>query len=136
MGADEDGDPEWGGLACPPGILAQVHKMKTYPTNGLTDPEYGMRLYNLGVHLFLFNLLNWKQGIHFAEIFRGKAVLSDEVENAGMLAHSVDKKRHKHHDMSTLEGFVLIGLLMGSIVPGGVAWFAPQCSTWLSFMCA
>eukprot|EP00959_Pyramimonas_sp_CCMP1952_P436898 9147881-Pyramimonas_sp.AAC.1 len=36
--------------------------------------------------------------------------------------------------MATLEGFVLAGLTIGTIVPGGLAWFAPQCSTWLSFM--
>ena len=37
-------------------------------------------------------------------------------------------------DLTTVYGFCYAVVLVASVVPGGLVWFAPECKTWLSFV--
>ncbi len=110
------------------------------PTMDLSDPEHGLALMQLGINLILAILadeaLCGKRRYHFVEIFAGHAKLSEVLTQSGFLGVAFDRLLSKDHDIVKLPGFVLAGVLVGLIVPGGLAWMAPQCSSWLSFLCA
>ena len=106
----------------------------------MSDPAHGLNLMKLGVELIMRILADenvcGQRRYHFVELFAGHAKISEVLTNSGFLGVAFDRRLNRDHDFASLPGFVLAGVLVGLIVPGGLAWLAPQCSTWLSFLCA
>ena len=123
----------------PPDVLNMVAVSNKFPTNLLTDLTHGDELLKLGqsaIDEYRKVFPSHMRRFHFCEIFAGKGELSKACWGKGLRGAAFDKLLHPKQNMATLEGFVWAGILILSIVEGGLVWFAPQCSTWLNFMCA
>ena len=69
--------------------------------------------------------------LHFAEIFAGKAAVSRALAAQGFRGRCMDKEYHHGHDMLKPMGLLLVLSTALEILPGGVFWCAPPCSSWV-----
>ena len=68
------------------------------------------------------------------EMFSGLGRYTKQAEKRMMRSASFDKIDHVSEDITMLEGFLYIGWLAMQIIPFGILWLAPQCSTWLPWV--
>ncbi len=84
-------------------------------------------------------LIDWKETrptFRFVEFFAGKMQLTPACVKHSFVGWAFDKDLNPASDLRTVGGFVLAYLMCIKVVPGGLVWWAPQCSTWQSFMSA
>eukprot|EP00959_Pyramimonas_sp_CCMP1952_P044434 928574-Pyramimonas_sp.AAC.1 len=68
-------------------------------------------------------------------IFSGKGSAAHFARSVGMVAITFDREDDKSEDITTLVGVFYCAWIIASIVEDGLAWFSPECKTWLSFLC-
>ncbi len=72
-----------------------------------------------------------EQTLHFAEIFAGRAAVSRALANLGFQGRCMDRDYHEGHDIMKPMGLLLVLSTALELMPGGVFWCAPPCSTWV-----
>ena len=77
-----------------------------------------------------------QQTLDFVEIFSGSEGLSRAVSRLGLEAEAFDRNRHRSENICRLEGLLYAASLIMQVKRGGCVWFAPQCSSWLTFLSA
>eukprot|EP00959_Pyramimonas_sp_CCMP1952_P112913 2360325-Pyramimonas_sp.AAC.1 len=68
-------------------------------------------------------------------IFSDKGGAAHHARDMGMTAATFDRGDAPSEDITTLVGVVHSAWIICSIVEGGLAWFSPECKTWLQFLC-
>lgn len=108
-----------------------------FDTDDLTDTDCGHDLIGLGIEL-IEKYFQWNgpklSNLHLVEFFAGCARFSGTARDMGFSVSAFDKLLHPSADICKLSGFVLAGILVCLIVPGGLLWASPQCSSWLQFV--
>ncbi len=72
-----------------------------------------------------------ERALHFAEVFAGNGAVSRGMQAYGFRGRQLDLTYHPGHNVLTPAGFLLLLRTVLDIVPGGVLWAAPPCSTWI-----
>ena len=84
--------------------------------------------------LRIMQLPGWARTHHVVEVFAGRCTITKAAWKLGLRAVPFDKELHTEQDVLDVRGFTWVLTLIASIVPGGLLWLAPQCSTWLGFL--
>ena len=66
------------------------------------------------------------------EFFAGVMSITKLLRALGKQAEPFDARHSRSHDLNTLVGLVSAIWLLLRVVPGGLTWFAPPCSSWVS----
>ena len=65
------------------------------------------------------------------EYFSGDEAVSNGMRMHGFNMFSFDIRRNPNHDMLSDAGFISALILVMCVMPGGFAWLAPVCSSWI-----
>ena len=76
------------------------------------------------------------QSLDFVQMFPGSEGVSKAFSRLGLEAEPFDRNRHRSENIGRLEGLLYAASLIMQVKRGGSVWFAPQCSSWLTFLSA
>ena len=68
--------------------------------------------------------------LDFGELFAGRAAVSGSLGALGYRGRALDREQLAEMDMLLPLGLMMAVRMVLSIVPGGVLWLAPPCSSW------
>lgn len=71
------------------------------------------------------------EGTSFQEDFAGQHALSRAIYDAGFRVICRDVVNSRFHDILTPAGFLVILAGLRKMLPGGLYWCAPPCSSWV-----
>lgn len=114
-------------------IWASAHavRLNNKPGDFLDQPNAFL---NEAALLLAEELPNIPRTTAFLEIFGGKAGSTRKMYDRGFHAYCIDRKRRSWHDVCIFTGLLYSLWMVSSVVPSGLIWISPQCSTWLQ-MC-
>ena len=123
-------------VGVPPAIYAAIEAFGPIATWDLLDPVHGGAAVKAGIEVVksFAQQSNFVPRYHLAEIFSGKGELTRQAASVGLKVMSFDVKDHRSMNIAQLPGFIFAAIIVMMVVPCGVVWIAPQCSSWLPFI--